>query len=479
MKAYWLVALVIVLLILSACAAPSVAPEQATPTPTPAPTPTPTPTPTPAPTPIPTPTPAPTPVSIPEEILTSRFGINHLVRYVDIGEIIGLGIRWFKPVKILGPHEVGTFVWNSIEREKGKYDWREHDECVGEIQSYNMAILPVILPFAEWDQANWGPVGGTTPLVFEDWWGRGRRKPYDMDAYRRFVSALVERYDSDGIGDMPGLRYPIKYWQAGLAPSVQEGYYAYFDGSSEDYLEVLKATYQAVKEADPEAKVLHAGMGAMKPENVSFWEPIFEKGSQYFDIANVHIIWPFAEMGAPKLARTGAIARAELTVPEFKKLLSEYGIDKPIWVTEASYDTWNDVSLEEHGQIFVRSYVSSFASGADKFFYYIYRALPSESSLAKRLALIDENGERRPAAYGLKTLIEKLDRFTSAEKLAEGQYKFMVEGEAIYVLWGSGKIPEEITGEVLVTDIYGKETRTDSSAIKLTESPIFVEEHPD
>ncbi|GAI32730.1 unnamed protein product, partial [marine sediment metagenome] len=251
-------------------------------------------------------------------------------------------------------------VWGSIEREKGKYDWREHDEYVGKIQSYNMAILPVIWPFAEWDQANWGPVGGTTPLVFEDWWGRGRRKPYDMDAYRRFVSALVERYDGDGIGDMPGLRHPIKYWQAGFAPSVQEGYYAWFDGSPEDYLEVLKATYQAVKEADPEANVLSAGMGAMGPDNVSFWEPIFGKGSQYFDIASVHIVWTYPEMGASKVAKTELIAMAELTVAEYKKLLSEYGIDKPIWVTEASYDTWHDVSPEEHGRIFAKSYVSSF-----------------------------------------------------------------------------------------------------------------------
>jgi len=450
-------------ILLASCAAPSVAPapEQATPTPTPTPTPVPT----------------PTLATIPEEILASHFGIVHLARYIDIGEIIGLGIRWAKPTKIPGTRTVGTFVWGSIEPEKGKYDWREHDECVREIQSYNMAILPVILPFAEWDQANWGPVGGTTPLVYEDWWGRGRRKPYDMDAYRRFVSALVERYDSDGIGDMPGLRYPIKYWQAGNAPSVQEGYYTYFDGSPEDYLEVLKATYQAVKEADPEAKVLSAGMGVIKPESVSFWEPIFEKGSQYFDIANVHIVWPFAEMGAPEATKTKLIAIAELTVPEFKKLLSEYGIDKPIWVTEAEYDMKDYISPEEHGQILVRSYVSSFASGADKFFYHVYRAIPPDPPLAKRSALIDESGERRPASYGLKTLIEKLDKFTSAEKLAEGQYRFMVEGKAIYVLWGKGKIPEEITGEVLVTDIYGKETRTDSSAISLTESPIFVEQY--
>ncbi|MBA7639153.1 hypothetical protein ES703_46811 [subsurface metagenome] len=467
MKRNYLILLVLAILVFSGCAQPAPTPTPTSEPATPAPSPEPA---TPAPTPEPA-APTPTLATIPEEILASRFGIDGAVQ--DMDGISKLGIRWNRSPL--------PFVWGLIEPERGEYTWRRRvDGYVEKNQAYNFAILAIIWPFAEWDQANWGPApADTDPILDEEFLGRSRRKPYDMDAYRRFVSALVERYDGDGIGDMPGLRYPIKYWQAGLAPSVQEGYYAYFDGSSEDYLEVLKATYQAVKEADPEAKVLHAGMGAMKPENVSFWEPIFEKGSQYFDIANVHIIWPFAEMGAPKLARTGAIARAELTVPEFKKLLSEYGIDKPIWVTEASYDTWNDVSLEEHGQIFVRSYVSSFASGADKFFYYIYRALPSESSLAKRLALIDENGERRPAAYGLKTLIEKLDRFTSAEKLAEGQYKFMVEGEAIYVLWGSGKIPEEITGEVLVTDIYGKETRTDSSAIKLTESPIFVEEHPD
>ncbi len=338
-----------------------------------------------------------------------------------------------------------------------------------------MALLAVIWPFAEWDQANWGPVADTEPLEFEQWMGRSRRKPYDMDAYRRFVSVLVERYDGDGIGDMPGLKYPIKHWQAGFAPSLRGRYLVFFDGSSEDYLEVLKATYEEVKEADPEAKVLHATMATMWPQQVSFWEPIFDKGSQYFDIASIQTVWPLAELGHPELDKTELTAITELTVPEFKELLSKYGIDKPIWVTNAFYYPRADVSPEELGQIFVKSYVISFACGADKFFYERFKALPFEPPFIKQSALVDENGERSPASYGLKTLIEKLDRFTSAEKLAEGQYRFTVEGKAIYVLWGSGEIPEEIIREVLVTDIYGEETRTDSSAINLTESPIFVE----
>jgi len=87
--------------------------------------------------------------------------------------------------------------------------------------------LATIWPFADWDQANWGGVSDT-PLIFEDRLGRGRRKPYDMDAYRRFVLALVERYDGDGKDDMPGLKYPIKYWEASNEPSHQSGPATFF-----------------------------------------------------------------------------------------------------------------------------------------------------------------------------------------------------------------------------------------------------------
>ena len=418
------------------------------------------PAPAPAPTPTPAPSPAPTPATmpIPKEVLASHFGF--LGADFDAAELSKLGVKWDRP-------HPGPFIWGRIEQEKGKYDWREVDQCVQRAQAYGFATLATIWPFAEWDQANWegaGPSG----LVFENEMGISRRKPYDMDAYKRFVSALVERYDGDGQDDMPGLKFPIKYWEAGNEPSMQRDFNTFFNGSSEDYLEILEATYQAVKKADAEAKVLHAGMAGMEPWMVSFWEPILEKGGQYFDIANIHSIG----------------ASEELNVPKFRELLSEYGIDRPIWVTEAQHRTGmtiygKNVSPEEHARILVKSYVLSFALGVDKIFYTSFRAPPFGPDQFQQSALIDSKGEKRPAYYALKTLISKMDAFTSAEELAEGQYKFMVEGKAIYVLWGSGKPTDEITGEVLVTDSYGKETRTSSSAINLSESPIFVENiHP-
>ncbi len=324
-------------------------------------------------------------------------------------------------------------------------------------QGFSFATLATIWPFAEWDQANWEAAGDTS-VIFEKELGIGRRKPHDMDAYGRCVSALVERYDGDGKDDMPGLTYPIKYWKAGNEPSLQEGFDTFFVGSSEDYLEVLKTTYQAVKEADPEAKVLHAGMAGPCDDKVSFWEPVYKNGSDYFDIANIHSI---------------ELPDAVSVVPEFVKLLSEYNINKPIWVTEVQHSS--RIGLEEHGYSIAKSYIIAFASGAEKVFYTMFNIPLSSPAHHVEAALIVGGVEKRPGYYALKTMVLKLDAFTSVEKLAEGQYKFMVNEKPVYVLWGPGEIPEEITGEVLITDIYGEESRVNSSTIKLTDSLIFVE----
>ncbi len=90
------------------------------------------------------------------------------------------------------------------------------------------------------------------------------------------------------------------------------------------------------------------------------------------------------------------------------------------------------------------------------------------------MALI-ENGRKKPTYYAMRTMVEKLDYFTSAQKLSSGQYKFIVNNRPVYVLWGAGSVPSEITGTVTVTDIYGSETLLDASQITLSDSPIFVE----
>jgi hypothetical protein len=78
---------------------------------------------------------------------------------------------------------------------------------------------------------------------------------YEED-FHDWVVALVERYDGDGIDDMPGLWHPVLLYQIG-SESQQ---FFYFQGCSRhthlsDYLTFLRLAHHAVKEACEEAKV--------------------------------------------------------------------------------------------------------------------------------------------------------------------------------------------------------------------------------
>jgi hypothetical protein len=73
------------------------------------------------------------------------------------------------------------------------------------------------------------------------------------------------------------------------------------------------------------------------------------------------------------------------------------------------------------------------------------------------------------------TMICRLEGFTSAEKLSERRFRYIVGGKNVYVMWGPDALPVGVMEELIVTDIYGKETKVNSSEIKLTQDFVFVE----
>jgi len=94
--------------------------------------------------------------------------------------------------------------------------------------------------------------------------------------------------------------------------------------------------------------------------------------------------------------------------------------------------------------------------------------------------LLDEVGNtKKPAFEAYKTMIAKVDYFTSLDKVAQGQYKYsFANKDPVYILWcdaGSCSLPAEISGQVKVTDHLGNEETKDIDQVTLTESPVFVE----
>jgi hypothetical protein len=87
---------------------------------------------------------------------------------------------------------------------------------------------------------------------------------------------------------------------------------------------------------------------------------------------------------------------------------------------------------------------------------------------------IEMDGTTYLTFYVNKLVQSKLGGFTSAVKVAEGQYRFRVGERDVYVLWSG--VPSSLSGRVTATDFYGNATTTDASLIAPSESsPLFVE----
>ena len=215
------------------------------------------------------------------------------------------------------PHP-GPFIWNHIEKEKGKFTWEEVDEYVVYAQEHNQIILATIWPHANWEQKSCKRKKVRSP--FGKKFTKYLSKPCSMDDYKNFLIKLVDRYDGDGSNDMPGLTKPIRYWDIMNEPEFK----MFFKGSEEDFVEIFNFSSKVIKHKQQDAVIVMAGAAGMFPENKKYWKSVLPKIKDHFDIANIHHI------SGPE-----GQCDKELWVDEFAALLKSVDVNKPIWLTEA------------------------------------------------------------------------------------------------------------------------------------------------
>lgn len=77
-------------------------------------------------------------------------------------------------------------------------------------------------------------------------------KPEYEDEYAAWIKGIVERYDMDGIDDMPGLLYPIRLYE------IEVEFSSYTPEPTELYLEKLEISYEAAHEAFDDVIIAHS-----------------------------------------------------------------------------------------------------------------------------------------------------------------------------------------------------------------------------
>lgn len=280
------------------------------------------------------------PVEIPFNILNNKYGF--LSGGPESNDFItSVGASWLRP-------HPGPFLWDAMQKtDTAQISFNKTDKLVKESGKAELAILATLWPFANWDQ-KMGTGGGKCAvsgndefLAKNDKKGRDdylpeyRCAPVDWEAYENWVRQVVERYDGDGQDDMTGLTMPIKYWEVMNEPDlpvVDDGRLVFWLDTPSNYAELLKGTYKVIKEADPTASVIIAGAAGGDKQFLDFYKKVFNdpQALASFDIANIHCI--------------SNDSYDSFNVEPYKKMLSGFGITKPIWVTEAEAMVTDDAS---------------------------------------------------------------------------------------------------------------------------------------
>lgn len=137
--------------------------------------------------------------------------------------------------------------WKHIEPEPGQFAFEALDRRIAELQRLGLTPFVTFTSDAEW------AVKPATKHL-------NNATPRDPEAWSRFVARVVERYDGDGVDDMPGLRGAVPYWQAANEFMGVNNTAGGWGGSSDELLAYINLAHDAVKAAAPDATFVLGGL---------------------------------------------------------------------------------------------------------------------------------------------------------------------------------------------------------------------------
>ncbi|HEX9862660.1 MAG TPA: hypothetical protein VGB11_05180 [Candidatus Bathyarchaeia archaeon] len=279
---------------------------------------------TPSPTPIAAPTPTPIPTVFPDGEGEIIIGVEYVVP--GIGDAFSdLRIPAVKPLP-------GSFSWDKMQKNpNASIDFSFTDKYVKEFQDNGFTQIVFGLR--------------TSSNLLIDPWMIDKEYPKTQavdptyySAFANWVKSLVERYDKDGVNDMPELKYPLKHYEIGVEFS------SYQPEPTEVYLKTLELGYKAAHEASDQVIVGHSAF-LVTPvfrdnPNPNEYEKAFAENlvgtagkglkdirmildrPDLFDVLNVHNLgWPY---------------EIEQIVDWLKYETSQRGYSKPIIISDTA-----------------------------------------------------------------------------------------------------------------------------------------------
>ena len=290
--------------------------------------------------------------------------------------------------------------WFNIEQSPGSFNWSTQDATVDADIDHGLQINAILLgtpgfyttdasvrasriPRPRPGQLSLDIAERATPLglyepIFSDLTDMPgpNKSPNPENKWANFVWLAVNRYKPGGVlaqaqGWPAGAG--VTHWEMWNEPDLD----IFWDGTREDYARLLKVGFLATRQADPNAKVLFAGLANN-----------FAKLNYYRDILAIYSSDPTAGTYAffHDILPTHSYFHAWKSwfhVFRATAAMNDFGIDKPIWLNESGVPAWNDypgpvwdsqsalrATIEEQADYVIQSAFYARFAGADKVFHF-------------------------------------------------------------------------------------------------------------
>jgi len=203
-----------------------------------------------------------------------------------------------------------------------------------------------------------------------------------------------ERFVRDQVKSTKGYVY---FWEVWNEPDIDIFRY----GSPEAYVELLKVTYSAIKEENPQAKVVMA-IGAADRNGLEFLRRVLDAGGgRLVDILGVH---PYA---ANPYIQPEVF---EQSLSAVRTLIREYGDKWPMWVTEIGQPV-SEVSDQRRAELAEYVFRRTREEGIPVTWYYFSdKPLAGTSYSAFGWGLVRSDGTPTPALQAIQEFIKSAGR---------------------------------------------------------------------
>jgi photosystem II stability/assembly factor-like uncharacterized protein len=323
---------------------------------------------------------------------------------------------------------VQLFPWREIEPTQGQFLWQTADEAVAGAEYYGLNLIVRLDHPPEWAL----PARVTDGLP-----------PVDLVAYSQYVRRVAARYAGRVAGYIIWNEPNLALEWSGLPPDPKA------------YVELLKVGYQAVKETDPAALVISAGLAPTNTQNEEalddrlYLAAMYAHGAAaYFDLLGVHAYG----FGHPHDDPRGAHAGLNLArTADLRDIMLRFDDeDKQVWITEMgwtvagnAHSAWQEVTAEEQATYLTGALESIRRNWPWVELVTVWNLGGEESTEWGGYSLLAKNGRPRPAYTALQTYLAASGhgRLAATAPSASAPRRYQVLAPDAVIHLGDNRLP--------------------------------------